>query len=236
MPPLPETIIGKTCEDKDATWAEIEAAAKDVREWLRLKMTSGSCSNGLVDQLAAHYCRIPQMFGARLLIDVHAVFDQVGNLEKAPLTRVVPTKPAKPFTAGPLKGLWRKHWFQASFLITNVLNETEKHGEMLLRKHLNSEFGRNRWIGEVITEKLAGKLAHAVIDGALSHRSGGPQRERSRLTGEWIIFAKANGRNIYLTLAGHGETNEAVLSRCSLAPKEFPELASLAPFVAAAQS
>jgi hypothetical protein len=236
MPPLPETIIGKTCEGRDVTLAEIEAVANDVREWLKLKTTSGSCSIGFVYQLAAHYCRIPQVFGDRLLlVAVHAVFDQVGDLEKAPLTRVVPTKPAKPFTAGPLKGLWRKHWFQASFLLTNLLNETEKHGEMLVRKHLNSEFGRDRWIGEVVTDKLAGKLVHAVVNGALSHRSGGAERKRSRLTGEWIIFAKANGRNVYLTLAGHGETNEAVLSRCSLAPEEFPELASLPPFVAAAQ-
>jgi hypothetical protein len=235
MPPLPETIIGKTCEGQDETWAEIEAAAEDVREWLKLKMTSGSCSTGLVYPLAAHYCRIPQMFGPRLLlIDVHAVFDQVGELENAPRTRMVSTKPAEPFTAGPLKGLWHKHWFQASFLVPNVLNETKKHGEMLIWKTLNAEFGRDLWIGEVITEKLAGKLAQAMVNGALSHRSGSAARKPSRLTGEWIIFAKANGRNIYLTLAGHGETNEEVLSRCSLAPEEFPELASLAPFGPAA--
>jgi hypothetical protein len=235
MPLLPETIIGKTCEGHDVTWAKIEAAVKDVREWLKLKTTSGSCSTGLVYQLAAHYCRIPQMFGDRLLlVDVHTVFDQIGELEKAPLTRAAPTKAAKPFTTGPLKGLWRKPWFQASFLMTNLLNETKKHGEMLIRKHLNDEFGRDCWIGEMITEKRAGKLAHAMVNGALSHRLG-VERKRSRLTGEWIIFAKANGRNIYLTLAGHGETNEAVLSRCSPAPEEFPVLASLAPFVAAAQ-
>jgi hypothetical protein len=182
------------------------------------------------------YCRIPQMFGdLLLLVDVHAVFDQVGDLEKAPLTRVVPTKAAEPFRAGPLKGLWHKHWFQDSFLVTNVLNETQKHGEMLIRKHFDAEFGRDLWIDEVITEKRAGKLVHAMVDGALSHRSGRVVRKRSRLTGEWIIFVKANGRNIYLTLAGHDETNEAVFSCCSLAPDEFPELASLAPFVAAAR-
>jgi hypothetical protein len=124
-----------------------------------------------------------------------------------------------------------KHWFQASFLVTNLLNETEKRGEMLIRKHLNAVFGRDGWVGELMTEKLAGELAHAMVDGALSHRSGRVARKQSRLTGEWIVFAKANGRNIYLTLAGHDETNEAVFSRCSSAPKEFPELVSLAPFV-----
>lgn len=106
MPTLPETIIGQTCECQDVTCAEIEAAAKDVKEWLKLKMTSGSCSTGLVYQLAGHYRRMPQMFCNRLLLaDVHAVFDQIGKLEKTPLTRAVPTKPAEPL-AGPLKGLW----------------------------------------------------------------------------------------------------------------------------------
>ena len=195
MPPLPETIIGQTCEHQDVTWAEIEAAAKDVREWLKLKMTSGSCSTGFVYQLARHYCRMPQMFGDRLLlVDIHAVFDQIGELEKAPLTRAASTKRAEPFTAGPLKGLWHKRWFQAGFLVTNLLNETEKHGEMFIRKHLNAVFGRDRWVGELMTEKLTGQLLHAMVDGALSHRSGSAARKKSRITGEWIVFAKANGR------------------------------------------
>jgi hypothetical protein len=54
----PEAIIGKTCEGQEVTWAEIEAASKDVREWFKLKTTSGSCSIGLAYQLAAHYRRI----------------------------------------------------------------------------------------------------------------------------------------------------------------------------------
>jgi hypothetical protein len=233
MPPLPETIIGETCEGQEVSCAKIEAAAKDVKEWLKLKMTSGSCSTGLVCQLAGHYCRMPQMFGNRLLlVDIHAVFDQIGKLEKAPLTRAVPTKPAEPFTAGPLKGLWHKHWFQAGFLVTNLLNETEKHGDMFIRKHLNAAFGHDRWVGELMTEKLAGQLVRATVDGALSYRSGSAGRKQSRMTGEWIVFAKANGRNIYLTLGGHDETDEAIFSRCSPALQEFPELALLAPFVA----
>jgi len=233
MPPLPETVAGETCEGRPVTWAEIEATAKEMREWLKFKTTTGGLSAGLVYQLARHYCRMPQLFGERvLLVDIHAVLGQIGGMEKVPFARAAPTKPTEPFTAGPLKGLWHKHWFQASFLATNLLNETEKHGEMLIRKHLNAEFGRDRWNGELITEKLVGKLVHAMVDGALSHRSGSVARKQSRLTGEWIVFAKANGRNIYLTLAGHDESNEAVLSRCSLAPEEFPELASLAPFAA----
>jgi hypothetical protein len=106
MPPLPDTIIGETCEGRPVTLAEIEAAAKDMREWLQLKMTTGACSAGLIYQLAGHYCRIPQSFDERvLLVDVHAVLDQIGELEKAPFARAASTKPAEAFTAGPLKGL-----------------------------------------------------------------------------------------------------------------------------------
>jgi hypothetical protein len=232
MPPLSTTIVGKTCEGRPVIWAEIEAADKDIREWLQLKMRTGACCAGLVYQLAGHYCRIPQSFGkCVLLVDVHAVLDRIGELEKAPFARGAPTKPAEAFTAGPLKGLWHKHWFQASFLATNLMNETEKHGEMLIWKHLNAEFGRNRWIGETVTEKLAGGLAHAMVDGALAHRSGKLGRKQSRLTGEWIVFAKTSHRNIYITLAGHDETNEAIFCRCAQAPKEFSELASLEPFI-----
>lgn len=34
MSPLPEAIIGETCEGHPVTWAEIEAAAKEMRESL----------------------------------------------------------------------------------------------------------------------------------------------------------------------------------------------------------
>ena len=51
-----------------------------------------------------------------------------------------------------------------------------------------------------------------------------------RLTGEWIVFAKAGGRNIYLTLGGHEEPDEAILECCLPAAREFGELASAEPF------
>lgn len=232
QPPLsPETIVGTSIEGQDVTWAQIASAAQDVREWVALKLTSGSCSTELIYQLAGHLCRMPQWFGDRaLLVDIHAVYDQVGELEKAPLTRAAPTKRAEPFTAGPLQGLWHKHWFQADFLMTNLLKETEKNGEMLIRRRLDEVFGRNGWEGQILTKDLAGQLADAMVDGALEHRAG-RSKKPSRLTGEWIVFAKGRGgRNIYLTLAGHGETNEAIFKRCALAPKEFPELSSTPPF------
>src|SRR5437660_5677 len=142
----PETVVGQTCEGLPVTLAELNAAADKMQEWLKLKSTMGSFSDIIVYQLAQAYCRMPQCFGQRvLLVDIHAVLDQIAKMEKVPFARAAPTKRAAPFTVGPFKGLWRKHWFQASFLAANLLNETEKHGEMLIWKHLNEEFGRDQW-------------------------------------------------------------------------------------------
>jgi len=71
------------------TCADLDRAAQDVREWLRLKTTTGACSAGFICQLAEHLCRIPQSFGGRpLLVDVHAVFDEIGALDAFPGGRV----------------------------------------------------------------------------------------------------------------------------------------------------
>jgi hypothetical protein len=226
----PDTIIGQTPEGKAVTWADIEQAVATIEKWLTLKLTTGTCAKGLIYQLAGNYCRIPQRFGSRwILADVHAVLDQIALMENAPLTRAVTTKPAQPLR-GDLKGLWHKHWFQASFIATNLLNEMDKNGEMLLRKFLNAKFGRQGWQGQTITESLAGELAHVSSDGALSHRAGHDRQKSSRLTGEWIVYAKAARRNIYLALAGHTETDADILERCRYVPNEFPELRGEPPF------
>lgn len=233
MTQSPDAIVGKTCEGRAVTWAEIEEATRTSREWLELKTTTGACSAGLVRQLAEANCRIPHFFGKHmLLVHFHAVLDQIGELERAPLNRATATKAPAPLT-GPLTGLWHKHWFQAAFLPKNLLEETQKYGDMLIYKHLNTKFGRDQWIDRPITQDVVGSLVHATVFGAISHRSGSAGRKESRLTGEWIVFAKAGRRNIYLTLAGHDETNDAVLSRCLPAAKEFPELALEAPFARA---
>jgi hypothetical protein len=76
------------------TWAEIEATAKEMREWLKFKTTTGGLSAGLVYQLARHYCRMPQLFGERvLLVDIHAVLGQIGGMEKVPLRVRRPPSP-----------------------------------------------------------------------------------------------------------------------------------------------
>lgn len=54
-------------------------------------------------------------------------------------------------------------------------------------------------------------------------------REAERLTGEWIVFAKHEGQNYYLSLATHDKTTHEDLRRNidAICCPEFPFLAKL---------
>jgi hypothetical protein len=146
-------------------------------------------------------------------------------------TRAVTAMVAAEFSTGPLKGLWHKHWFQASFMAENLENEMEKHGESLIVKRLKARYGRDGWTSQTIDQEMVALLAQASVFGAMDHRAGNAgRRAQSRLSGEWIVFARTGARNIYLTLGGHRETNEAILERCLPAQREFSELADIEPF------
>lgn len=231
VPLTPDTIVGVNTEGKTVTLSRVLEACDEMREWLNIKLTTGAFTQRLVCELAGHWCRMPQMFGnVPILIHCLAVLDQIGAMEGATQKRAAPTKPAREFPVGPLKGLWHKHWFQESFIPTNLLLENEKNGEALLYKALNKHFGRNGWQGRPVAD-AAGIIAHAAVFDALENRAGSRSKSgRRRLTGEWIVFAKSGGRNIYLTLASHGETDEEILARCQSATADYPELKSVPPF------
>lgn len=63
-------------------------------------------------------------------------------------------------------------------------------------------------------------MAHAVTHGALEDREN-----QSKLTGEWIVFAKHQGQNYYLTLATHTTEDQHTFDEISsMAHGEFPFL------------
>jgi hypothetical protein len=227
-----DTEVGITAEGDTVSWSEIQDAVRAIRSHLAPRLTTGACATRLLYELAGHWCRMPQSFGGNVvLVDVHAVIEQIAEMERAAHSRAVPTKAPIQFDTGPLKGLWHKHWFQSSFMPENLANEMERHGASLIFKRLSERYGRNGWSTHTIDREMVDLLAHATVFDAMDHRTGSGRRgSRSRLTGEWIVFAKTRARNVYLTLGGHCETNEAILARCLPAQREFSELAGLEPF------
>lgn len=216
-------MILHTTEGVPVSIERIAEAASSVREWLSLKLRTGRCSNFIVTQLAMHLMRVPQPIGEKLVLaDFHAVIDQIGGLEGAEKCRPAPTKKAAPFKGDLLQGLYHKHWFQASNLPHVLLQLNEAMGEQLIMRAMAEKYGRGNVYGRTIDEADVRLMADASVNKALDYVT-----RKSELTGEWIVFARLSGRNIYLALAGHDDPDEKVLRYCQHSLLEFPELRSL---------
>lgn len=175
-----------------------EQAISEVRGWLDLAMNTGSYSRQLLEQLVVGYLTRS--------IHVHCVYDSLRELEYGGVRKTGAKLPS-PFKHLPLRGLWHKHYVQPVNLMKNVFNHWQRKSNGL--NSTIADFGQ--------VEKLDHLSHHLVISG-YSTRS-----ERSELTGEWIVFAKADQRNYYLTLGEHGD-DRAVFGRVMKARSDFPFL------------
>lgn len=113
------------------------------------------------------------------------------------------TKPAEPYKREPLKGLYHKHFFAANFIIQNlekVYQSSSFEAEMdkLLSEARSSSD----------KEKKIHEIANKATFGALQQRAS-----LGKLTGEWIIFAKYEGKNYYLCLNPHNAGDKLIAQR-----------------------
>ena len=70
--------------------------------------------------------------------------------------------------------------------------------EKFLKPHAGADF----------TPQLIAQLGRKLINDNYLRR-----QKEARLTGEWIIFSKAQAKNHYLTLAWHDEPDEDIAER-----------------------
>jgi hypothetical protein len=164
--------------------AELAKAFEDVCEWLNINvMRSGQYSVCLAVELACH------LVGRGY--NVYAIYDEISFLEGSD-TRSSRTKTAAQFMRPPLRGLWHKHHFQARFIPKNMNLEMIKPGAI--------EAVFVPYLGQNVDE-FAGRMAHEMVIGALSHRA-----DEQKLTGEFIVYERQeNGSNYYFTLGSHGD-------------------------------
>jgi hypothetical protein len=141
-------------------------------------------------------------------LNINAILDEVKYLEgKKETSR---TGEAKPLRGKQLKGLYKKHFTDARFIMKNI------------GLHLGVESGNTENLEKIIHEaalkKDAGCSEHEIVNYLTHHLTAGAYQERSKkaLTGEWIVFKKHEGKNYYLVLAEHGN-DELVSSYVRLA-------------------
>jgi len=119
-------------------------------------------------------------------------------------------KEAAPLTGQILEGLWHKHFTSSRFILQNI-----------------AAYWRGREVPSVSLSQLGSDADREALRGYVSRMIGDAYRAReseNKLTGEWIVFAKQDGKNYYLTLAYHTEGDANIWLRCRNCSSEFPDL------------
>ena len=167
---------------------------------------------------------IPGRYAAKFVFKLHAfhraygvnpfqVLAEVRALEDS--THPSRTKPATEFIHPPLKGLWHKHFFTGRFIAQNLLIH---HGKNGIGKIASEELP----MGEICTPDMLNRLTQRLVNDALEQRT-----DAGKLTGEWIVFAKHEGQNYYLSLETHLTGDDEVYRRLeTMCFPQFPFLLS----------
>jgi hypothetical protein len=210
---------------KDRALRLITNQFADVNALLSACAPHSATSTSLKLQLAwmNHIGNFCLFSGVACSFDVRQIIDEIANLENK--NAPTKTKPAERFTGKPLRDFWHKHFFEARFLARNLSNEVEKNFDLLWHRDFETLWENHATLkNETAVDKLAGLITHVMVLRAFEHRAGQfSESAKSRLTGEWIVFAKnAAGRNCYLTLAIHDEPEDAIATRIYQCAWEFP--------------
>lgn len=124
-------------------------------------------------------------------------------------------KQSSPFKHPPLKGFWHKHYFSARFLPANISLANGKAG---IKKLVYEVMDPKK--SKVITLKMIEDLAHRVTNEALDIRHA-----QGKITGEWIVFIKHKGKNIYLCLTTHKTEDQLIFNRIlKHCRRDYPDL------------
>lgn len=124
----------------------------------------------------------------------------------------------------PLKGLWHKHYMQdgLSSLAMNVQKGLSKYGIPFFEQKIQEakDAGEERFLSPEDVPALVNDVV-----------SGNRQRlaEDQAITGEWLVFAKHEGKNYYLCVTTHDKSTHDHLRKQidEVCCKEFPFLVNL---------
>ena len=126
-----------------------ECAYVDAR--LAASLKTGRCAKILRNLMVMFAARIPQQVRGRdYLFDPEAICQTIKLLEGENVPDL--TKGPFRYEKGPLTGLFRKHFFQASFLPENILQEIEREGIGIIYRKLSEHYGRGNYSGKTIDE------------------------------------------------------------------------------------
>jgi len=122
------------------------------------------------------------------------------------------TKAATKFDKPPLVGLWHKHWFSSLFMARNLQTGLNKERRKQLVQEMMEIYqrhaGSSSTIDEAAADAISREFSHKAVRETLDLRTAS-----QALTGQWIVFAKHEGKNYYLCLNTHKAGDPAIFAR-----------------------
>ncbi|OCH04010.1 hypothetical protein [Aliivibrio fischeri] len=112
------------------------------------------------------------------------------------------TKSPSVFKRMPLKGLYHIHFYSPQYMTNNINIELGKNG---LQDIISDVLDNYK---DFPADKKAEIMTERAISDSLEFR-----REKVKMTGEWVIYAKYKGKNYYLCLARHSDDDYAIRKR-----------------------
>jgi hypothetical protein len=223
LPGIPFALLFRPGETPSQVKPEHDAALAEIAEHLNFHAPEAGTSALFRTQLAWNFRRRYCAYsGKPYLFHVHSILDEIAHLERGRPTR---TKKQEELS-GSLSGFWHKHFFDPQFLARNLMEEVERNFDRFWHRDLvprfEAETGRPVY-GSQVDDLFAKLVAHSMVIDPFEERSGLRSRQaKPRMTGEWIVFTYDGSRRVYLTLALHAETNEAIIERLKATSDEFP--------------
>ncbi|MEW6519242.1 MAG: hypothetical protein AB1461_07495 [Thermodesulfobacteriota bacterium] len=188
------------------------------KEELRKYAESNLAFHGLdLDRISSIFVAQIYRLEQNRVLNIFQIMDEVKHLEA--LKRSSLTEKEGPFKGPILKGLHKKHFTDAHFILKNIGNHLGYGKDKMPRL--------DRIIREAFKQNTSGCVDDGFINYIAHHTTVGAYEERARncLTGEWIVFKKHKGKNYYLTLAAHDEGDENIMHRVEMACQfDFPFL------------
>lgn len=134
-------------------------------------------------------------------------------------------KPATQFKGDKLGGLWHQHYMEDGIrsLAINIDKGLKKYGMPWVKDKINDKSIAEE--DRFFTEKDAYHIANDVVVNNFKKL-----KENNLLTGEWLVFAKNEGKNYYLCIGKHETGDEVIRNQIdSVCAVEFPFLNNILP-------
>ncbi|MBD9357141.1 hypothetical protein [Methylomonas albis] len=180
---------------------------------------------GLESVVAGRYSflLLLELFGATRsgMLNPAKVVNQIRVLEGVEVAKGL--KAATPFKYPPLQGLWHQHYLEDGLpsMTHNIQRGIDKFGlPWFKQKIADAEASGEEWY---VTEADVAHIAHDAIASNWERLIN-----KKALTGEWLIFAKHEGKNYYLSLGKHNSGDDLLRSQIdAICLQEFPFLKNI---------